>query len=180
MTEARQLGLAETEQEKLAAVTLRRKPVQALALRLRGVLACVDGTDNSDVVVRQHQAEDRGQGDIAWFYTGPPLIAMVLCVDEKGQIQALDRTQRMLLLADLLDDALARPDSVVSSSVAFADVETEVLDRPSRRATFEILPRRLFRYMTTLAKLGAYWLARAIHHPAMRYMVHHPLRRYRH
>src|SRR3989442_7927126 len=29
----------------------------------------------------------------------PPLMAMVLCVDEKSQIQALDRTQPMLPLA---------------------------------------------------------------------------------
>jgi hypothetical protein len=29
----------------------------------------------------------------------PPLMAMVLCVDEKSQIQALDRTQPLLPLA---------------------------------------------------------------------------------
>lgn len=37
--------------------------------------------------------------DIVGLYLDPPLKAMVLCVDEKSQIQALDRTQRTLPLA---------------------------------------------------------------------------------
>jgi transposase len=37
--------------------------------------------------------------DIVGLYMDPPLMAMVLCVDEKSQIQALDRTQPMLPLA---------------------------------------------------------------------------------
>lgn len=37
--------------------------------------------------------------DIVGLYLDPPLKAMVLCVDEKSQIQALDRTQPMLPLA---------------------------------------------------------------------------------
>ena len=37
--------------------------------------------------------------DIVGLYLDPPLMAMVLCVDEKSQIQALDRTQPMLPLA---------------------------------------------------------------------------------
>ena len=37
--------------------------------------------------------------DIVGLYMEPPLKAMVLCVDEKRQIQALDRTQPMLPLA---------------------------------------------------------------------------------
>ena len=37
--------------------------------------------------------------DIVGLYMNPPLKAMVLCVDEKSQIQALDRTQPMLPLA---------------------------------------------------------------------------------
>ena len=32
-------------------------------------------------------------GDIVGLYMAPPLMAMVLCVDEKSQIQALDSTQ---------------------------------------------------------------------------------------
>lgn len=37
--------------------------------------------------------------DIVGLYLDPPLMAMVLCVDEKSQIQALDRTQPILPLA---------------------------------------------------------------------------------
>ena len=37
--------------------------------------------------------------DIVGLYLDPPLRAMVLCVDEKSQIQALDRTQPLLPLA---------------------------------------------------------------------------------
>jgi transposase len=37
--------------------------------------------------------------DIVGLYLAPPLMAMVLCVDEKSQIQALDRTQPLLPLA---------------------------------------------------------------------------------
>lgn len=37
--------------------------------------------------------------DIVGLYLGPPLKATVLCVDEKSQIQALDRTQPVLPLA---------------------------------------------------------------------------------
>jgi transposase len=37
--------------------------------------------------------------DVVGLYLDPPLKAMVLCVDEKSQIQALDRTQPMLPLA---------------------------------------------------------------------------------
>lgn len=37
--------------------------------------------------------------DIVGLYMDPPLMAMVLCVDEKRQIQALDRTRPLLPLA---------------------------------------------------------------------------------
>jgi transposase len=37
--------------------------------------------------------------DIVGLYLNPPLKAMVLCVDEKSQIQALDRTQPLLPMA---------------------------------------------------------------------------------
>lgn len=37
--------------------------------------------------------------DIVGLYMAPPVMAMVLCVDEKSQIQALDRTQPILPLA---------------------------------------------------------------------------------
>ncbi len=37
--------------------------------------------------------------DIVGLYLNPPLKAIVLCVDEKSQIQALDRTQPLLPMA---------------------------------------------------------------------------------
>lgn len=37
--------------------------------------------------------------DIVGLYLNPPLKALVLCVDEKSQIQALDRTQPLLPLS---------------------------------------------------------------------------------
>lgn len=43
--------------------------------------------------------------DIVGLYMDPPLMAMVLCVDEKSQIQALDRTQPLLPLAPGIPDA---------------------------------------------------------------------------
>jgi hypothetical protein len=35
-------------------------------------------------------------GDIVGLYLSPPERAVVLCVDEKSQVQALDRTQPLL------------------------------------------------------------------------------------
>lgn len=43
--------------------------------------------------------------DIVGLYLDPPLKAMVLCVDEKSQIQALDRTQPILPFAPGIPDA---------------------------------------------------------------------------
>ncbi len=42
--------------------------------------------------------------DIVGLYMAPPVKAMVLCVDEKSQIQALDRTQPILPLAPSLPE----------------------------------------------------------------------------
>jgi transposase len=187
------LILTETEREELAALTLRRKTAQALALRARIVLACAGGQDNQVVAARyritkqmvgkwrarfvEHRldglldaprtgaprtiddarvdaviaktlesvpvgathwstrsmADEAGLSqtaisriwrafglqphrqetfklstdpmfvekvrDIVGLYINPPQMAMVLCVDEKSQIQALDRTQPLLPLA---------------------------------------------------------------------------------
>ena len=42
--------------------------------------------------------------DIVGLYLAPPVKAMVLCVDEKSQIQALDRTQPILPLAPAIPE----------------------------------------------------------------------------
>ncbi len=39
---------------------------------------------------------DRKMADIIGLYLNPPKKALVLCVDEKSQIQALDRAQPIL------------------------------------------------------------------------------------
>src|SRR5471032_514840 len=61
--------------------------------------------------------------DIVGLYLDPPLKAMVLCVDEKNQIQALDRTQPMLPLAPGIPErpptitcATARPPCICALS----------------------------------------------------------------
>ena len=47
--------------------------------------------------------------DIVGLYLNSPTNAMVLCVDEKSQIQALDRTQPMLPTATLLGESHRQP-----------------------------------------------------------------------
>lgn len=42
--------------------------------------------------------------DIVGLYLNPPLMGMVLCVDERSQIQALDRTHPMLPMAPCLPE----------------------------------------------------------------------------
>ena len=186
------LVLTEVERAELSALAARRKTAQALALRARIVLACMEGEQNKDVAARlalyettvgkwrRRFAEHRLDGlrdeprsgaprtvddarieavivrtlesqppdathwssrgmarasglsvstvqriwrafglqphrletfklstdpdfvakvrDVVGLYVSPPAHAIVLCVDEKSQIQALDRTQPMLPL----------------------------------------------------------------------------------
>ena len=47
--------------------------------------------------------------DIVGLYLDPPLKAMVLRVDEKSQIQALDRTQPILPLAPGISSRFSTP-----------------------------------------------------------------------
>jgi hypothetical protein len=44
-------------------------------------------------VEKVRDVEPRGSPDIVGLYLSPPERALVLCVDEKSQIQALDRSQ---------------------------------------------------------------------------------------
>jgi transposase len=188
-----ELVLSQSEREQPVALTMRRKTVQAIALRARIVLSCTDGMENKAVAAQLRTSQqtvskwrarfvtDRLDGlldalrpgaprsiadaqvdaviaktlesvpanathwstrmmaremalsqtavtriwrafglqphrqetfklssdplfvekvrDIVGLYLDPPLKAMVLCVDEKSQIQALDRTQPILPLA---------------------------------------------------------------------------------
>jgi transposase len=101
--------------ERLIATTLNERPREATHWSTR-LLAKKVGVSQSTVSrawrafgLQPHRSEtfklssdplfiDKVR-DIVGLYMDPPTKAMVLCVDEKSQIQALDRTQPMLPLA---------------------------------------------------------------------------------
>jgi len=101
--------------EQLIATTLNERPRQACHWSTR-LLATKVGVSQSTVSrawrafgLQPHRVEtfklstdplfiDKVR-DIVGLYLNPPTKAMVLCVDEKSQIQALDRTQPLLPLA---------------------------------------------------------------------------------
>src|SRR6266851_41432 len=107
------LELSAAEQHELQRLERRRTTAQALALRARIVLACAEGRSNTEVAricrafhLQPHRTESfklstdplfiEKVRDIVGLYLDPPDRALVLCVDEKSQIQALDRTQPLL------------------------------------------------------------------------------------
>lgn len=74
--------------------------------------------------------------DIVGLYLDPPVKAMVLCVDEKSQIQALDRTQPVLPLAPGMPERRTHDYMRHGTTTLFAalDVATgEVIGRLHRR-----------------------------------------------
>src|SRR5919109_231344 len=121
-----ELALTEDERATLQRWARRAKSGQALALRCRIVLACAEGASNAEVVKRLGVSPPaisriwRAFGlkphlvdtfklstdpqfvekvrDVVGLYLNPPEAAMVLCVDEKTQVQALDRTAPTLPL----------------------------------------------------------------------------------
>ena len=56
----------------------------------------VAGASHRDVQTLARSSVDRRVRDIVGLYLNPPAHAAVFCVDEKPQIQALDRTQPLL------------------------------------------------------------------------------------
>lgn len=74
--------------------------------------------------------------DIVGLYLDPPLKAMVLCVDEKSQIQALDRTQPLLPLAPGIPESRTHDYARHGTTTLFAalDIATgEVIGALHRR-----------------------------------------------
>ena len=74
--------------------------------------------------------------DIVGLYLDPPLKAMVLCVDEKSQIQALDRTQPLLPLAPGIPERRTHDYTRHGTTTLFAalDIATgEVIGQTHRR-----------------------------------------------
>src|SRR5205823_5350062 len=89
------LVLEPGEREQLQRWARRPKTEQRLATRSRIVLRCADGLDNDEVAAELHVNEETVK-DVVGLYLDPPERALVLCVDEKSQIQALDRSQPVL------------------------------------------------------------------------------------
>jgi transposase len=74
--------------------------------------------------------------DIVGLYLDPPLKAMVLCVDDKSQIQALDRTQPLLPLAPGIPERRTHAYARHGTTTLFAalDIATgEVIGETHRR-----------------------------------------------
>ena len=74
--------------------------------------------------------------DIVGLYLDPPVKAMVLCVDEKSQIQALDRTQPLLPLAPGIAERRTHDYARHGTTTLFAalDIATgEVIGQTHRR-----------------------------------------------
>jgi transposase len=74
--------------------------------------------------------------DIVGLYLDPPMKAMVLCVDEKSQIQALDRTQPLLPLAPGIPERRTHDYARHGTTTLFAalDIATgEVIGQMHRR-----------------------------------------------
>src|SRR5437867_6768139 len=104
------LTLTEDERDTLESWARRPTTARALAERARLVLERAAGKMNTVVArespLRPHRVKTfklskhplfiEKVRDIVGLYLNPPDKALVLCVDEKAQIQALDRTQPLL------------------------------------------------------------------------------------
>lgn len=104
--------ISDAKIEEVIAMTLERKPRQATHWSTR-LMATATGLNQTAIFriwnafgLQPHRAEtfklstdplfiDKVR-DIVGLYLAPPTRAAVLCVDEKSQIQALDRTQPLL------------------------------------------------------------------------------------
>jgi len=70
--------------------------------------------------------------DIVGLYINPPQMAMVLCVDERSQVRALDRTQPMLPLAPGLPERRTHDYERCGTTTLFA----ALTQRCIRRGTY--------------------------------------------
>lgn len=107
--------ISDAKVEEVLAMTLERRPQEATHWSTR-LMAKATGLNQTAVLriwqafgLQPHRTEtfklstdplfiDKVR-DIVGLYLSPPTHAMVLCVDEKSQIQALDRTQPLLPLS---------------------------------------------------------------------------------
>ncbi len=125
--------------EQLIATTLNERPCQASHWSTR-LLATKLGVSQSTVSrawrafgLQPHRVEtfklstdplfiDKVR-DIVGLYLNPPTKAMVLCVDEKSQIQALDRTQPLLPLAPGMAERRTHDDKRHGTTSLFAALD---------------------------------------------------------
>src|SRR6266516_252458 len=121
----KQLTVGDDDRKVLEALARRGTTGQALAQRARIILACAEGISNKEAAARcggwpqtvvsrvwrasglkPHLTDSwklstapffiEKVRDVVGLYLNPPEKAMVLCVDEKSQIQALDRSAPVL------------------------------------------------------------------------------------
>jgi hypothetical protein len=76
--------------------------------------------------------------DIVGLYFDPPLKAMVLCVDGKSQIQALDRTQPMLSLAPGIAERRTHDYMRHGTTTLFATLTEKHIRRGTHRSTQQL------------------------------------------
>jgi transposase len=104
LKQASTIVLGEDERAYLERLARRRKVARGDAQRGEIVLAAAERLNNCEIaakvgVTRQLSTDPQfveKVRDIVGLYIDPPEKAIVVCVDEKSQIQALDRTQPML------------------------------------------------------------------------------------
>lgn len=104
--------ISDDEVQKVIDLTLHSKPKDATQWSTRSMAKCVGLTQNAVLRIwhtfglQPHRQETfkistdphfvEKVRDIVGLYMNPPEHALVLCIDEKSQIQALDRSQPML------------------------------------------------------------------------------------
>ena len=102
---------------------------------------------------------DRKMADIVGLYLNPPEKALVLCVDEKSQIQALDRTQPILPIRPGLPTRMTHDYVRHGTTSLFAALEVatgKVSERCFRRHTHQ-------EFLTFLKILDRKYRRRQIH-----------------
>jgi transposase len=109
--------------------------------------------------------------DIVGLYLNPPENAVVVCVDEKSQIQALDRTQPILPMRPGLPERASHDYVRHGTTTLFA-----ALDVATGQVTDACYPRhRHQEFLRFLKKVAAAYPARELHVVADNYATHkHP------
>lgn len=106
--------------------------------------------------------------NIVGLYLNPPENAIVLCVDEKTQIQALDRTQPVLPLKEKMPKRLTttyKRNGTVALIASLAVHSGEILAKPMKRNTAD-------NFLQFLRKLDRHYTNKTLHIIVDNYSVH--------